>query len=394
MVHSNGRTADVLIVGAGVIGTAVAFHLAKRRAGRIVVVEREHIAKGGSGRSSALVRMHYSFPAEVQLAVKSLEIFENWKEVVGESGEFRKTGFVRLVPHDESQVLRANVDMQKSYGAKTEVIDCVELQKLEPDWNLSDGPAAAYEPDGGYGDGAIVAQDFMSAARDVGVEYRSKTRVTGISVANGRVWSVSTNSGEIHTDKVLLAAGPWTTQLLKPIGIDLPIVPEFHEVAILRNAPDMKGGGCACIDSVHTVYFRSDAHDKMLIGDFYGLRGAAADPDNFAQRPSNDWLEEILEKSCRRIPKLQNAEVMRGITGIYDMTPDSRPLLGKVPEFEGLYVAAGFSGMGFKISPAVGLVMTELLLDGAGKTVDISAFRTTRFAEGQPIKPDFEYKND
>src|SRR6185437_10429706 len=216
MVHSNGRTADVLIVGAGVIGTAVAFHLAKRRAGRIVVVEREHIAKGGSGRSSALVRMHYSFPAEVQLAVKSLEIFENWKEVVGESGEFRKTGFVRLVPHDESLVLRANVDMQKSYGAKTEVIDCVELQKLEPDWNLSDGPAAAYEPDGGYGDGAIVAQDFMSAARDVGVEYRSKTRVTGISVANGRVWSVSTNSGEIHTDKVLLAAGPWTTQLLKP----------------------------------------------------------------------------------------------------------------------------------------------------------------------------------
>jgi len=394
MSNSNGNTADVVIVGAGVIGTSVAFHLAKRRGGCIFVVEREHTAKGGSGRSSALVRMHYSFPPEVQLAVKSLEIFENWKEIVGEPGEFRKTGFVRLVPHNEINVLQANVEMQKSCGAKTEVIDCIELQKLEPDWNLSDGPAAAYEPDGGYGDGAIVAQDFMSAARAMGVEYRPKTRVTGISVANGRVQSVCTNNGEIHPAVVLLATGPWTTQLLKPIGIDLPIVPEFHEVAILRNAPNMKGGGCACIDSAHTMYFRSDAHDKTLIGDFYGTRGAAADPDNFVQRPSDDWLEEILEKASTRIPKLQNAEVMRGITGIYDMSPDSRPLLGKLPQVEGLYVAAGFSGMGFKISPAVGLVMSELLLEGAGTTVDISAFRPTRFAEGQPIKAEFEYKDD
>jgi sarcosine oxidase subunit beta len=394
MANSNGNTADVLIVGAGVIGTSVAFHLAKRRAGRILVVEREHTAKGGSGRSSALVRMHYSFPPEVQLAVKSLEIFENWKEIVGEPGEFRKTGFVRLVPHNEIDLLLANVEMQKSCGAKTEVIDCIELQKLEPDWNLSDEPAAAYEADGGYGDGAIVAQDFMSAARAMGVEYRPKTCVTNISVANGRVQSVSTRDGEIHAGMVLLATGPWTTQLLKPIGIDLPIVPEFHEVAILRNAPDMKGGGSACIDSINTVYFRSDAHDKTLVGDFFGLRGAAADPDNFAQRPSDDWVEEILEKSCARIPKLQNAEVMRGITGIYDMTPDSRPLLGKVPNVDGLYLAAGFSGMGFKISPAVGLVISELLLDGASKTVDISAFRPMRFAEGQPIKPEFEYKDD
>src|SRR5215472_16109670 len=113
MATFNGNTADVLIVGAGVIGTSVAFHLAKRRAGRIVVVEREHTAKGGSGRSSALIRMHYSFPPEVQLAVKSLEIFENWKEIVGEPGEFRKTGFVRLVPHNEIDLLRANVEMQK-----------------------------------------------------------------------------------------------------------------------------------------------------------------------------------------------------------------------------------------------------------------------------------------
>ena len=393
MSESNRKPADIIIVGAGVMGTSIAFHLAKRRVGRVVVVEKEHVGKGASGRSSALIRMHYSFPAEVQLAVKSLEIFDNWQEIVGEPGEFRKTGFARLVPHDEIDLLKANVAMQKRYGVRTEVIDCLELGKLEPDWDLTDEPAVAYEPDGGYGDGAIVAQDFMAAARALGVEYQSKTRVIGVQVEHGRVRGITTTEGEIHAGKVLLAAGPWTTSLVRPIGIDLPIIPEFHQVAILRNPPGMKSPGCACIDSIYKIYFRSDSSDKTLIGDFYGKRHVNIDPDNFPQRPSDDWLEEVIEKTCRRIPRLENAEVMRGITGIYDMTPDARPLLGELANVNGLYIAAGFSGTGFKISPAIGLVMAELLLGGAAKTVDISAFRPSRFEEDEPIKAEFEYQD-
>jgi sarcosine oxidase, subunit beta len=163
-------------------------------------------------------------------------------------------------------------------------------------------------------------------------------------------------------------------------------------VAVLRNPADMKGGGCACIDSITTTYFRSDASDKTLVGDFYGERGV--DPDHYPGRPSDEWLEEIIERTCKRIPKLQTAEMMRGVTGVYDMTPDARPLLGEVPEIQGLHVCAGFSGMGFKISPAVGLVMSELLLDGGGKTVDISAFKPGRIAEGKPIRAEFEYQDD
>src|SRR5579864_8960300 len=158
MSKANGSSADFIIIGAGVTGTSIAFHLAKRRAGRIVVIDKEHVAKGGSGRSSALVRMHYTFSAEVQLAVKSLEYFEHWHEIVGEPGEFRKTGFVRLVPRQELDLLKSNVAMLKAHGAKTELIDCVELKKLEPDWDLSEEPGAAYEPESGYGDGALVAQ--------------------------------------------------------------------------------------------------------------------------------------------------------------------------------------------------------------------------------------------
>jgi glycine/D-amino acid oxidase-like deaminating enzyme len=154
----------------------------------------------------------------------------------------------------------------------------------------------------------------------------------------------------------------------------------------------MKGGGCACIDSVTATYFRSDAHDKFLVGDFYGKR--PVDPDDFPQRASDESLEEIIERACRRVPKLEGAEVMRGVTGVYDMTPDSRPLLGKIPEIAGLYVCAGFSGMGFKISPAIGLVMSELVLDGEGKTVDIQAFHPGRFSAGHPIKAEYEYVDD
>ena len=203
---------------------------------------------------------------------------------------------------------------------------------------------------------------------------------------------VGTELGTIEAPVVVAATGPWTRPLLQRIEYDLPIEPEYHRVAILKNAPGMKGGGCACIDSVTATYFRSDGNDKFLVGDFYGQR--PVDPDNFPQRASEDALEELIERACRRIPKLENAEVMRGVTGVYDMTPDSRPLLGAVPGVRGLYLCAGFSGMGFKISPAVGLVMSELLLDGQGTTVDITPFRPNRFAEDQPIAPQDEYKDE
>jgi sarcosine oxidase subunit beta len=319
-------------------------------------------------------------------------MFEHWREIVGEAGEFRKTGFVRIVHAHETERLKQNVAMQRSLGAKVELIDRKQLQELEPDWSVDEVELAAYEPDSGHGDGNVVANDFLSRARGLGASYLSKTRATSLLVGGGKVRGIQTDQGEIQAPVVIAATGPWTRPLLQQVGFDPPIETEYHQVAILRNAPDMKGGGCACIDSVTATYFRSDATDKFLVGDFYGTR--PVDPDNFPQRASETELEEIIERASHRVPKLENAEVMRGVTGVYDMTPDARPLLGQIPDAEGLYLCAGFSGMGFKISPAIGLVMSELILDGAGTTVDISAFRPTRFAEGQPIKAEFEYKDD
>jgi sarcosine oxidase, subunit beta len=386
------KTADILILGAGVIGASIAFHLAQRKAGKIVIIDKGHVGQGGSGRSSALVRMHYSYPPEVQLALVSLHMFQHWRDVVGTEGDFRKTGFVRIVHPGEGDRLKQNVEMQRKLGVNVKLIDRHELKELEPDWTVDEIELAAYEPDSGYGDGAGVANDFLTRARELGVTYLSKTQSVEFLVEKEHVRGVTTDHRQISAPVVIAATGPWTRPLFQKIGIDIPIETEYHQVAILKNAPDMKGSGCACIDSVSATYFRSDAHDKFLIGDFYGQR--PADPDNFPQRASDDGLEEIIERANRRIPKLENAEVMRGVTGVYDMTPDSRPLLGQVSGVAGLHICAGFSGMGFKISPAIGLVMAELLLDGRGKTVDISSFCPGRFAAGKPIKAEFEYKDD
>jgi sarcosine oxidase, subunit beta len=387
------NSADVVILGAGVMGASIAFQLGKRKAGKIVVIERDHVGRGGSGRSSALVRMHYSYPPEVQMALISLHMFENWQAVVGEPGDFRKTGFVRIVHPSESARLRANVEMQKKLGVNVVLIDRQGLRELAPDWVVDEVEIAAYEPDSGYSDGAGVANDFLTRARDTGgTTYLPKTEAISLVVEAGRVRGVVTDRGRIAAPLVVSALGPWSNPLFEQVGQALPIEPEYHQVAILKNAPGMKGGGCACIDSVTATYFRSDGHDKFLIGDFYGSR--KVNPDNFPQRASDDSLEEIIERTSRRIPKVENAEVMRGLTGIYDMTPDARPLLGEIPGISGLYVCAGFSGMGFKISPAIGIVMSELLLDGHSKSVDITSFRPGRFAEGKPIRAEFEYQDD
>src|SRR5579862_4210936 len=376
-------TADIVIVGAGVMGASIAFQLAKSKAGKIVVIDKEHVGRGGSGRSSALIRMHYSHPPEVQLALISLRMFENWREEVGAPGDFRKTGFVRIVHPNETERLMRNVEMQRKLGVRVDLVGRQDLQELEPGWAVDEVELAAYEPDSGYGDGAAVASDFLGRAREMGVIYLPKTRVTSIAIERGKVRGIGTDQGDISAEKVVIATGPWTRPLLQRAGFDAPIETEYHQVAILKKASDMQVGRSACIDSVTATYFRPDAHDKFLVGDFYGQR--PADPENFPQRPSDESLGEIIERASRRVPKLENAEVMRGVTGVYDMTPDSRPLLGEVSQTSGLYLCAGFSGMGFKISPAIGIVMAELLTNGQATTVDISSFRPERFAEGKPI---------
>jgi sarcosine oxidase, subunit beta len=383
---------DVLIVGAGVIGAATAYHLSSLGAGDVTVIDRDVVGSGMSSRSSALVRMHYTFPPEVDLAVRSDMMFSNWAEMTGRPSCVRRTGFVRIVRPGEEPQLRANVAMQRQHGARAEIVDADALRELAPGLYADDVSCAAWEQNGGYGDGALVAGDLLAAARQRGARYRPHVRADALVRAGDRITGISTAEGIKHAGIVVLATGVWSAPLLRTAGLALPIETEFHEVAVLAH-DEGRGAPVAGIDSTTGTYFRPEAAGLMtLAGTFDGPRGT--DPDSIPATAPDERLASIAGSAARRIPALADAGITRGVTGVYDMTPDARPLLGGLPGLGGLVVAAGLSGMGFKISPAVGEAVAELVLHGKATHVDLAPFRPSRFDEGQPIEPPFPYSDD
>jgi sarcosine oxidase, subunit beta len=385
-------TADVLIVGAGVIGAAIAWQLTRLGVTDVTVLDMAAAGSGMSSRSSALIRMHYTYGLEVELAVRSDAMFDAWPDLVGRPHCVRRTGFVRIVVPADEPNLRANVAMQREKGAAAEVVDGAALAELAPGLRTDDIGCAAWEPRGGYGDGAIAAGDMLAAARAAGASYRPHTPVRSLLRSGDRVTGVQTPQGAEHAGTVVLAAGVWSPPLLRGAGLAAPIETEFHRVAVLAHRP---GGGTpvACIDSTTQTYFRPEAAGAMtLVGAFTGDPGA--DPDTIPATARPDELAPMVGAAARRVPALADAGIARGTTGVYDMTPDARPLLGHVPGVSGLVLAAGFSGMGFKISPAVGEGLAEMVVYGKAVQTDLTPFRPGRFDDGQPIRPDHPYQDD
>jgi sarcosine oxidase subunit beta len=383
---------DVIIVGAGVIGAATAFGLGLAGAGEVLVLDRATAGSGMSCRSSALIRMHYTFGPEVELAVRSDAMFGAWRELTGRPSCVRRTGFARIVAPGEEEALRANVAMQRALGARAEVVDAGKLKELAAGLYTGDIACAAWEPHGGYGDGAVVAGDLLAAGRERGVAYRPHTPVRALIRRGDRVIGVETPAGPQHAGMVVLAAGVWSPSLLATARIDLPLETELHRVAVLAHPPG-RGAPVACIDSTTQTYFRPEAGGGMtLIGSFTGPRGA--DPDAVTPTAGMQDLVPLVRAASHRVPALADAGIARGVSGLYDMTPDARPMLGTLDGLDGLIIAAGFSGMGFKIAPAVGESLAGLITGTPRGSVDIAPFRPGRFAEGRPIEAPNPYSDD
>jgi sarcosine oxidase, subunit beta len=385
-------SADVIIIGAGVIGAATAFQLGLAGAGDVVVLDRATAGSGMSCRSSALIRMHYTFAPEVKLAVRSDAMFGAWPELTGRPSCVRRTGFARIVAPGEENALRSNVAMQRALGAQAEVIGAAELRELAAGLYTDDIGCAAWEPHGGYGDGAVVAGDLLAAAREHGVGYRPHTTVQALIRQGDRVIGVRTPAGPQHAGMVVLAAGVWSPALLATAHVSLPVETELHHVAVLAHQQG-RGTPVACIDSTTQTYFRPEAGDSMtLVGAFTGPRGS--DPDAVPPTARTEDLVPLIQAASRRVPALADAGLAQGVSGVYDMTPDARPLLGPLDGLDGLIVAAGFSGMGFKIAPAVGESLAGLITGAPDGSVDIGPFRPDRFAEGRPIQAPNPYSDD
>ncbi|HKV54357.1 MAG TPA: FAD-dependent oxidoreductase, partial [Candidatus Binataceae bacterium] len=368
----------VIVVGAGVVGCSLAFHLARARA-RVTIYGQSEVCSGMSARSGALLRMHYTFAPEADLAWKSLRYFRDWDRIVGGECGFVRTGFALIVGPDNVDRLRNNAAMMRNLGIDVEICDGSRLQRIDPFVSLVDVALAAYEPQSGYADPVATTRSFAAAAERLGADFRPHTPISEIVATNGRMVVREASGHTSEVSAVGVAAGPWTDRLLAPLGAAIGIKAERAQVAFFGR--DRTTQHLAYIDCITGSYFRPHGSGLTLVGMGAWRPEAEPDPDSFRESNDPGFLEETRRRLGHRIPAMHDAPYVRGHAGVYDVTPDSRPVLGRVPGFSDLYVAAGFSGTGFKTAPAVGAAMAELIL--TGRTADLGPFDFERIRSGR-----------
>jgi len=387
--HNPGmaQTADVVIIGGGVNGTSTAFHLASLGVRRAHLIERRHLAAGATGKSGALVRMHYTNEPESRLAWESLKVFRNFKNVVGGDCGFEPIGFLQLVPAGFEAALQRNIERQRRIGIDTRAVTRDEIRALLPGCRAEDIGGAAWEPGSGYADPNATAYAFAEAARQLGVTIETGREATRIVTERGRVAAVETDKGRIDAPAVVLAPGAWGQGLLDPLGLDYGLVPHRVQICIFRWPPGVSRRHPVVIDAVHQSWFRPEGTHSTLIGVELGV--GHTDPEKFDEGVDPDYVALCREKLSARLPAFRDAGMRGGWAGMIMMSPDGRPVIDQIPSVPGLYAMLGDSGTSFKTSPAIGRCLAEWIVHGKPRTVDLTAFRSTRFAEGKPwVDPD------
>jgi len=383
------NTFDLLLLGGGAHGASLAYHLSKRGV-KVAVLEKSHIAAGATGRSSGLVRMHYDLEQEAALAWESFQWFRDWKECVGGDSGFTRTGFLQLVKREHVDALKANTAMLQRLRVPTMLVTADDVKRLAPFLVTDDFDLAAYEPESGYADPVSTATSFMSAAKSNGAVFVQDCLVTGIRVKSGRVEGVDTSKGQYSAPIVVNAAGAWARQVCAMAGVDVPLGTWSHDVMFVQRPPELRLPHPTVIDFPNSMYFRPEGGLTLV-----GLEdGNPLDepPDGATDHARAGFVNRAIDRLCQRIPLMERGGLHSAHGGYDGITPDQHPALGPIGP-DGFWLDCGFSGTGFKISPAVGLCMSEWILDGAPKTVDISLFTPTRFAKGVHLVSEHPYES-
>ncbi|MCA9903570.1 MAG: FAD-binding oxidoreductase [Anaerolineae bacterium] len=380
------QTADVIIIGGGVQGASLAFHLAQRGLD-VVVLEKRFVGAGATGRSSGLVRMHYDNEIDSRLAWESFKYFTHWADLVGGDCGFTRTGFIQIVARDQQDKLRANVAMHQRIGIPSLVITAEDVKRLAPSFATEDFDVAAYEPESGYAMPSDTAGALMAAARDHGERRVQECAVTGIGVTGGKVDGVDTTQGSFSAPVVVNAAGAWAGQINQMAGLDVPYDTWRHDTMFVARPAEIGPSHPTVIDFPKELYFRPEGELTLVGLEDGNPLGESPDSDTDHAKPG--FVERAIDRICLRVPVMDQGGLHSAHGGYDGITPDQHPLLGAYGP-DGFYLDCGHSGTGFKTAPAVGRCMAELIVDGAAKTVDISPFAPDRFARGKPFKGNYE----
>ncbi len=391
------ETADVVVIGGGVMGCSIACNLAmtagQHGLRRIVVLERDTLGSGSTGRSSAGIRMHYSTAVNAELAWRSLHIFRNFDELIGGDCGYVETGYLVFAGADDLGAFRSNIATQQSVGVITDIISAGDAAALAPGFAVEDAAAIAYEPYSGHADASGTAYAYATRARSEGVTIRLQAPATEIETSEdgSRVTAVQTADGtRIETGIAVVATGPWSARFLAAHGVDAPLAATRHEVLHFRRPLDLVPHHPGGADISNRIYFRPEGEDLTLVGNG-NHSDVVEDPEVFAQRASPGFIQDVWQRLARRIPPIADAELAAGYAGLYTNTPDSHPIMDRIEGIDGLYLCTGFSGHGFKLSPMVGVLMAELIGYGEATTMDISPLRFGRFADGSHNNAGYEF---
>ena len=386
------ETCDVLIVGGGVMGVSIAHALASRGCGRVVVLEKSFLGAGSSGKSGAIIRQHYSNRLTATMAQQSLRVFGHFEDAVGGPPVFTHTGMVIVVNQRDRAGLDANLAMQRELGIDVRPVSARELMDIDPNVRLADDEVAAFESEAGYVEAVQVVASYAEAAAKHGADIREGVEVKSLVMEKGRLVGAETNEGRYHCKTAVLATGPWAAQLGKEIGLRLPVQACRTQVALFRQPPSVRKRGVVYGDFVQGLYFKPTHGEMIHAGSIAGEENDnPVDPDDYNEAADGTWLPQVRQRLSRRYPAMHRGYGRGGYGALYAITPDWHPILDRFPGIEGVYCAVGFSGHGFKMSPIVGRLMAELILEGKASTLDISSLRLARFEDSDLVKTPYAY---
>jgi sarcosine oxidase, subunit beta len=382
--------AGIVVIGGGCMGASIAYNLCRLGYEKTVLLERNFLTSGATGRSTAVVRLNYGNEIGAKLAFEGFRVFKDFENAIGGTSNFRQVGYLGCVDEPNVDAMRESTDMQRRLGVNTRILQPSEIRGMFPRINTEGIALATYEPDSGYADAFATTFSYAKQAERMGAKILEGVAVQNVLTEGGQVKGVLTDKGKIEAPLVVAVTGVWTNKLLGPAGIHLPITVTRHEVGLFRT-PRLSGDHPVVMDFTNWVYIRPEQGGMTIVG-APRMSGGEIDPDDYDQVVGAETLERYRKGAAARLPDFESSAPRGGWTGPYDNTPDLYPILDRAPGVEGLYVAAGFSGHGFKLTPAIGRVMAEFVKNGRVKDFEIERLSLARFEKGASIRRRYSYE--
>ncbi len=378
------KTADVVIIGGGIMGTSTAYHLARKGAGRVVLVEKEpFFGMMSTGQCAGGIRHQFSSEINIRFSIESIRMLERFPEEMDQDIDLRFTGYLFLLTHEEDvRTFRKNVALQHSLGVMTQWLEPEEIARMVPLVNLEGVLAGTFYERDGLCDPSSVVQGYVKNARRLGARLFTDTAATGIRTRGNRIVAVETTRGVIETPVVVNACGAWAPHIGRMVGVDIPIVPLRRQIVVTTPIPEIPPDFPFVIFFREALYFHREG-EGILTG-----KSNPNETPGYKLDVDPEWELIHMEEAMYRLPVLERAGLLAHWAGLYEVTPDAHPILGRIPTVDGFYVMAGFSGHGFMHGPVAGLLMAEEILDGRAHTINIDPFRYDRFLTGD-LEPEY-----